>query len=283
MAIAMPFDAAADLVAGRGTSRVSPVDVALDVLTDTRGARAASSVAVDPRNAEARDYVRECVALADLGEWFAHKLRGATSLAVYQLTGMGAWLDAAKGETELAGTAFTQLASDTSYIKHFNERMRMETLGLLPFHWLEEAPRLAADMPSVDDVATAVAAEHEPPPKGGFPAAISWLDTPRRTGPGLASLTISPMDPNAPTWFVTATLIGAAPQGATVNILYRNFRSDRMDWVSLPAIGSGTTWTCAVPGTGDGGFFAVEIVGGPGEAYRYPDATVEMPYVTLPP
>src|SRR5262249_43312342 len=78
--VASPLEAARDLVAGVATSRLSPVHVAQIVLNDAARARVAAKIAVDPANREARDVVRECVALADLGEYFAHKLRAATAL-----------------------------------------------------------------------------------------------------------------------------------------------------------------------------------------------------------
>ena len=67
---------------GRGTSRLSPVDVALDHPRGAKQARSASAVAIEPSNAEARDVVRECVALADLGEWFAHKTQKLDVLGI---------------------------------------------------------------------------------------------------------------------------------------------------------------------------------------------------------
>jgi hypothetical protein len=282
-AIASPSDAAADLVAGRGTSRVSPVDVALLVLADAKSAREASLVEVDPSNVEARDYVRECLALADLGDWFAHKLRAATALAVYELAGGSEWLASARSETALAHSAFTTLASDTDYIAPFDERMRMQQLGLLPFHWKKEVARLPLDVASIDKVVAGLRAS-PPAPKAGLPSPAAWLNTARPPGPELRALTVTPTDPNAPMWTVTATLAEPPAAGAEVNILYRPFPSDGPDWASVRAEGRGVTWRASVPGTGGyGGMFAVEVTGGPRAAYRYPDVTVETPYRTLPP
>ena len=52
--VASPHDAAADLLAGRPTARLGPLDVARQVLADVAAARAAAAVPVDPANAEAR-------------------------------------------------------------------------------------------------------------------------------------------------------------------------------------------------------------------------------------
>src|SRR5262249_46871654 len=91
-AIAGPSDEAGRLPAGPPPPRAAPSEGARRVLADAAAARAAASAAVDPANVEARDVVRECLALADLGEYFAHKLRAATALAVHAGSGHPDWL-----------------------------------------------------------------------------------------------------------------------------------------------------------------------------------------------
>jgi hypothetical protein len=281
-ALAMPYEAADDLTRGRGTSRLTPVDVAQIVLADAKLARTASEVKIDPANPEARDYVRECLALADLGEWFAHKLRSATALAVYERTGSASFLDAARSEITVADGAFTTLASDTAYIAPFYELMRMRKLNLARFHWRDELPLLAADPLSIEAVAEEVRAR---PPKPALspPPAKAWLDAPRGTGPGLSDLVVSPPDPKASSWTVAVTLASPPSAGERVNVLYRTFRSDGPDWAAVSATGAGTTWKATVPGTGEGGMFAVEIAGGQGHAFRYPDVRKETPYRVVAP
>jgi hypothetical protein len=281
-AVAMPYEAAEDVVQDRGTSRLSPIDVAQIVLDDAKRARGASQSRIDPANAEARDYVRECVALADLGDWFAHKLRSATALAVYERTGSASFLDAARSEIAVADRAFTTLASDTAYIAAFDEPMRMQKLHLARFHWREEVPLLASDPRSIDAVAEEVRAR-PPRPRRSLPRAKTWLDAPRGSGPGLSDLTVSPSDSKAPSWTVAVTLGSPLTAGERVNVLSRTFRSDGPDWTATPATGGGTTWKATVPGTGEGGMFAVEIAGGQGRAYRYPDVRKETPYRVVAP
>jgi hypothetical protein len=281
-AIAGAFDAATDLVLGRGTSRLSPVDVALQVLADVAIAREASKVPIDANNAEARDVVRECAALADLGEWFAHKLRGATALAVYEQSGQVEWLDAARSETRAASSAYIALAADTAYIAPFADPMRMGKLGLLNFHWKDQLPRLPLDMASIDESAASV--QSAPPSyHGNLPEPSTWLDTPRAEGPGLETITVTPMDPDAPEWTFHFRLGAAPPESASVNLLYRPFDSNAADWVATAATGGGRDWQATVPGTHNGVIYAVEIEGAPGHAYRYPDVTVETPYRVLAP
>jgi hypothetical protein len=281
-AVAAPLDAATDLVAGQGTSRLSTVDVALTLLADAQAARAASQVAIDETNPEARDVVRECVALADLGEWFAHKLRAATALAVYQETGDSAWLDTATSETQAALAAYATLAADTSYIAPFYDRERMQQLGLTLFHWREQIPRLFLDSTSIDLV-QAVTEVLPPEFSGKLPPPSTWLNTPRAPGPGLEALTVTPTDPGASDWTVHVTLGGSPSPGSKVNVLYRPFDSTAGDWVSVAATGAGKTWQASIPGTHDGLMYAVEIEGAPGSSYRYPDVTVETPYRALAP
>ena len=281
-AVALPYEAADDLVQGRGTSRLSPVDIAQIVLADAKVARTASQVKIDPANAEARDYVRECVALADLGEWFGHKLRSATALAVYERTGSAEWVDAAKSEVAVADAAFTRLAQDTAYIAPFEEPMRMRKLGHPLFHWKEEVASLAWDPSSIDASVENVRA-HPPRSGASLPHAKAWLDAPRGSGPGLSQLTIAPMDPRAPSWTVAVTLAGPPPAGARVSVLYRPFKSSGPDWVAVPAAGAGTSWKATIPGTNDGAMFAVEVAGAQGQAFRYPDVRKETPYRVVAP
>jgi len=282
-AMALPYDVASDRLAGRGTSRLSPVDVALAILAAAKEARSATRVAIEPSNAEARDVVRECVALADLGEWFAHKTRGATALAFYQGGAGEKWLDAARKETATADAAYTHLAADTAYIAPFEERMRMQAKGLLPYHWKRQLPHLADDPASIDAIAAEMRAKPAPPPKAAPPDPLVWLDTARRPGPGLASLTVTPDDPRASSWTVTATFAAAVPEGAVVEILHRPFRSDGASWASVAATGHGKTWKGTVAGTGAGAMFAVDVNAGSGRAWRYPDVMHETPYKALAP
>jgi hypothetical protein len=281
-AVAMPSDAADDLVLGRGTSRLSPVDIAQFVLANAKIARKATTVKVDPGNVEARDYVRECIALADLGEWFGHKLRAATALAVYERSAAPDWLEVARAETRTADAAFTTLTTDTAYLAPFKDFRRMHYFNLSVFHWREELPLLAADAESIEAAVKAVRA-HPPQAARPLPRATAWLDAPRGAGPGLVNLAIAPADPAAPSWTVTVELANPPPAAAHVNVLFRPFASDGADWAALPATGAGKRWSAAVPGTGAGAMFAVEVVGGPGASFRYPDVRKETPYRALPP
>ena len=283
-ALALPNETADDLLQQRGTSRVSPVDLSLTILADAKEARTATKVAIDPTNREARDVVRECVALADLGEWFAHKYRGATALAVYEGSLSGRWLEAAKTETREADAAYTQLAKDTAYIATFEERMRMRHADLLDFHWAKQVPRLAGDAISIEEVEQEMRSSHVTSrAKGQLPDPKAWLNAARKPGPGLAKLDVNPDNPRATSWVVTATFATPPPRGAIVKILSRRFQSDGPDWEGTLATGSGTTWTATVQGRGQGEMFAVEVNGGPGQAWRYPDVMTETPYKALAP
>ena len=282
-AISLPDDVANDLVQGATTSRVSPLDVARAVLADAQQARAAASAVIDPANPEARDVVNECIALADLGEWYAHKLRSASALAVYRKTGVTDYLGAARTETGAAGNAWRALAGDASYILTFDENLRMRPLGVSPFHWGLTAvlTRLAEDPTSIDAVEAAVLA-NPPSFSGDLPSASSWLDTPRNIGPGLVSLDVSPQDPTAPNWNVSATFGADLPDGSQVNILWKPF-SGTSDWRSAPASQVGSTYQATIAGGGQGAMFAVEILSSTGDGWRYPDGFQETPYRALAP
>jgi hypothetical protein len=278
-AIAGPDEVAADLVAGAATSRLSPVEVAGRVLEAADRAALAGGAPND--NVLARDIVRECHALADLGQYFGHKLRGATALAVYQRVGLGDWLSAARAETTMADDAWRQLADDTSYIRPFADHLRMLSLGYDPFHWSAEVPALDDD-PRAIDASEAQVSAAMPIPPATMPAAEVWLRSSRPQGPGLAELSVTPFDPAAATWLVRAHFATAVPTNALVRVLWKPFQSE-VDWsvVDTTAAGDGS-YSASVAGGGAGGLFAVEVLSAQG-GWRYPDPERETPYLSLPP
>ncbi len=280
LAVASPIEAAQDLIAGKGTSRVSPIEVAREVLYDAALARAAAAVPYDPSNVEARDFARECSALADFGEYFGHKLRAATALAVYGGSGAADYLAAARSETALADAAWTALAADTAYIAPFLEMMKMVLIGFPTYHWSMMVPHLAEDPASIDQY-VAEAGPHLPSSPPSLPPAATFLDSTRPAGPGLASLVAEePVDGKQ---WVMATLIHDLPESARVRLWWKEF-SGLTDWNVTDAVRlDDHTFLASADKEDASGFFAIEIEGGPGASYRYPDSTQGAPYVAVPP
>ena len=294
-AVAEPREAAADLVAGQAQSRVSPVDVAAQVLADVERVEGIlRAVAADGQTAAvlrdgvlARDLARESQALADLGRHFGHKLRAATALAVYRQTGTSAWLASARTETTVADAAWRKLADDTGYMKPFHERLRMSVLGYDPFHWSKLVPALDADGKALDAVAATVAAA-PPTASRSLPTPDAWLAAPRAPGPGLAALSVTPATATATMWDVTvrfASPLPSPPGGAPrneVNVLWKPFDS-QSDWSAVPATaGADGAFTATVAGGTAGALFAVELRTAAG-AWRYPDPMIATPYVSVSP
>ena len=280
-AIAGPFEAAIELASGQPGTRLSPREVARLVMEAARRARAAGTIPIDPNNAEARDLRRECVVLADLGDFFAHKLRAATALAVYARTGQSDYLAAARAESSLSNGAFSTLAGDTAYIVPFVDALRMSPLGLNPFHWQGEVARLADEEPSIAAVAAQVAAAL-PPASATLPPAAAWLDQARAPGPGLETFDIAPRDAKAAAWTVKATLHSEPPPGSAVRILWKHFANNN-DWTVATTTGAGRVWHATIRGGGAGALFAVEVAPPGQEGWRYPDLLEQTPYVTLAP
>jgi hypothetical protein len=288
-AVASAAEAAADLVAGLATSRLSPVDVAAEVLGDverTMDALAGADRDAIRDNALARDIARECRAVADLGRYFAHKLRAATALAVYQRTGRADWLATARDEIAAAHAGWRALADDTAYIRPFHDRLRMERtdvagLGYNPFHWTAVVPALAADDTALDAGLAAVTAA-APAFSGSLPDPRIWIASPRTGGPGFRDLSVTPADGRATAWTVRARFGAALPVNATVRVLWKPFDSER-DWSGVDASpASDGSYTAAVTSEGTGAMFAVEVRDAEG-AWRYPDPRLATPYVSLPP
>jgi hypothetical protein len=285
-AIALPQEVADDLVAGRPTTRLSPLEIAQTVLDDAALAKAAATVLLDPANAEARDVQRECLALSDLGAYFGHKLRAATVLAVYELSARMDYLDTARAETAAADAAWRNLAEDTKYILPFDDGLRMRVvLGFppsqpTPFHWSAEVPWLAEDSMSIDAVAARVAAIPPGAPRPDLPVASAWMATRRTAGPGLSALRVeaSPLGRH-----VTATLGSTSPALDVVRVLYKALESTA-PWQSVVAASTGAGFDYAADVPANAAMFAVEVVAAMGAGgWRYPDVLVETPYrVVLP-
>lgn len=295
-AVASPHETASDLLTGRPTTRLSSLEVAREVLGSAARAREAASVAIDDSNPWARDVARECVALADLGEYFGHKLRGATALAVFEATGRGDYLSAAMAETEIADTAWAQLGVDTQYIAPFWEMLRMAQLGLPRYHWsyqgVGDDPRSIAR--SIDGAPT-------PSPEwDSLPPADTWLNRGRTAGPGLVALFAGPPSSGpAGSLQVTACLARPAPEAAEVSFLWKPF-SGSADWQSVaadplstppepdgPCAGACRSERCSFGATltalADGAYFALEIAATTDAGWRYPDVLRGPPYITVAP
>ncbi|MDB4993345.1 MAG: hypothetical protein JWM74_777, partial [Myxococcaceae bacterium] len=254
--------------------------VAQIVLEDARRARLAQDVAIDPTNPEARDVRRECIAVADLGDYFGHKLRAATALAVYEGSADDAWLAVARDESAQAGAAWRALADDTAYVKTFDEPVRMGYLGLRAFHWQKQVAYLDDDPRSIDQLVAEVTAK---PPvfTGSLPSPLAWLDTPREPVTSFSGLTIDPPDAHATTWNVTATFASPLPANARAAILWKPFHSNTA-WTKVDATIAGDRATARIDSSGAGGLFAVELIAGP-TARRFPDVITQTPYVVLAP
>jgi hypothetical protein len=282
-AVALPDELADDLVSGRPTTRISPLDVARVLLDDAAHARVAGSiVGTAPASAETRDVVRECTALADLATYFAHKLRAASALAVFQKTGRADYRDTASSEAATSAQARRQLAADTRHIAPFADHLRMAALNLGTFHWSRQLDRLAEDQSAIDAISKSVAATPPPPPAVDLPEPSAWLGSQRAPGPGLQSLEVSPPDPAAAAWVVTARLASPAPPGTQVRILWKPFNS-QTEWRSAEATAtSDGSFAATIDGGAAGGFFAAEVVTDVG-GWRYPNAAVATPYIVLPP
>ena len=218
---------------------------------------------------------RDHAAGADLGEYFAHKLRGATALAVFEATGTIDWLVAARAETSTADDAWAELADDTSYFVPFTDDYKTYPVSQCS----AQVPFLAEDGKSLDAAASAVG---QPPAfSGTLPVPTTWLYAPRPSHPN-ADLAIAPQDPRASQWTATVRVPGA-PAGTTVTVLWKPFASTK-NWTSVAATFAGTTFTALIAPTGNSGaLLAAEIVEPGGTCWRVPDPRVTMPYVSLAP
>jgi hypothetical protein len=277
-AIASPYELAQDLVHGRPTARTTPLEVARRVLDAATVARTAAAVRLQDEDTEARDLVRECVALADLGEWFAHKLRGASALAVYAASGSSDYLAVARDETSAAGDAWRALASDTAYLAPWTEPLRMSFLGVTPFHWAALAPKLLDDDAGIGALVAAWKA-HPQLSSVPLPKAARWLDPTRAAAPAIVDANLAP---TAAGWSAEVTL-DRPPPNTTVLLWYKPFNG-LASWKSMAlTAGSDGQYTGVLTVAPQAGLqFALEVAGAHFAA-RWPDAATATPYVAIAP
>jgi hypothetical protein len=139
------------------------------------------------------------------------------------------------------------------------------------------------DPKSIDASVAQLKASPPPPITVPLPSAAPWLETERPIGPSMVGIDIVPNDPTAPSWTVRVTFGAPLAAGATVKIVSKAFPSSA-SWSSVTAASiSSTVYAASLPNAGDGGMFAVEIEGPPGQAWHYPDPTRGVPYVVLAP
>jgi hypothetical protein len=276
-AVAGPWEAARDLLADTPTTRLSPRDVALTLLDAAARARRASAVAIDPRRSEARSVQRECVALADLAEYHAHKLRAATALAVYRGSLAEPWLAYARRESAAAVTAWRALVGHTSYIAEFTDNLRMVYLGIPRFHWRREQAWVDADAAALD--AAALDARTRPPTfTGELPAPEVWEAATRQALPTLVEPAASWHQSLSDDRRVRFVFSAELPTGAAVRVLWKPINA-REDWRSLPATVAGAgRYEATLPGDAARVLVALEVTGPTGIARRLPDPRAQTPY-----
>jgi hypothetical protein len=97
-------------VAGE-TDGTSPLEVSFDI--DRRAGHASdiahellSANPANTRNGELRDTLQDIIAMANLGQYYAAKIRGAAALAQFRATRVGAWQQTAIDELTHAQVAW---------------------------------------------------------------------------------------------------------------------------------------------------------------------------------
>jgi hypothetical protein len=263
-AIASPYELAADLANGRPTTRLTPLEVASIVLADASAAR---QPAVSVQGPEATDVVRETEALADLGEYFAFKLRAATALAVYQRTADARYLTWARDQSAQSTAAYQRLAAATAYVLPFEDRLRMSQFGLTPFHWSQQLPRLDQEAAAIDAVESAVAATR-PSFTGALPAPEALAVALRPTAPIPSMVHVGGS--------VSVSFAPPLPEGAKVTLLGKRF-ANVTDFSATPMSADDAGVFTAPLADGPGAIFAVDVeVGDAG--WRLPEVRRGIPY-----
>jgi hypothetical protein len=273
--VASAGETADDILAGRPTAKISTLDLAARMLEWSK--RASAAATVEQKNAEARDVARTCLALAKLGEYTAHKMIGATALAVYGSSAKDDWLAVARKETDTADAAWRDLASQTTWLAPLKDHLRMIHIGLPEAHYSDQLKWLPQDPAAIDKI---VASKPKP---STAPDAATTLAYVKPKAPAFDKIEISPLDPKAVSWTVTVRFAEAPPTGATVKVHWKSFEGAAF-WetpVAATAI-DGKTFTATITGTRRGALFAAELTT-TNAAYRFPDPFVTQPYVALPP
>jgi hypothetical protein len=279
-AVASPYETAQGVLRGEPDARLTSRDVARAMLARSALAAAASTVTLDPANAEARDVARECVALADLGAYHGHKLLAATALAVYQGGGGRPWLDEARAEALLAVAAWRALVAHTAHLAPFEDNLRTTPylFNLPRIHWRDQLPFVEGDPAAVERVAARPHADLAAPP-----SLAAWRDGARTSGPAPTRWDVTPATGDAAERRVTLAFAQPLPPDAVVTVLAKPF-SALTDWQTVAATRAGEAFTATLPARGRGLMWAVEVRSrAAGIAMRWPDVAAETPYRVIAP
>jgi len=274
-AVAGPWEAARDLLTDSATTRLTPGDAAAQLLDAAARARRADTVSLQPALREARSVQRECIALADLAEYHAHKLRAATALAVYQGSAAEPWLTFARSEMTAARAAWSALVTHTSHLAPFTDNLRMVYLGLARFHWRSEQAWVDGDLAVLETAAAAV--RLRPPAfRGTLPVPAAWAAETRADFPAVVAPTAWNQSLSSDRG-VRVTFAADLPAGTRVNLLWKSINA-RDNWRALPATVDGATVTATIPGDSARVLVALEVLGARGVARRLPDPRAQTPY-----
>jgi hypothetical protein len=275
-AVAGPWETARDLLAAVPTTRLTPREVAATLLDAAARARRAGWVRLEPSQREARSVQRECLALADLAEYHAHKLRAATALAVYQGSLSEPWLAYAQQEVSAARRAWSALVAHTAHIAEFDEHLRMIYLGLPRFHWRREQPWVDGDLAALENAAEAVR-RHPPNFHGTLPDPSHWEREERSAFPSIVTPSEAWYQPLPDDRRIRIVFAEALPAGTFVQVLWKPIDA-REDWRRLDTTAEGAAHEAVLPGDAARVLVAVEVNGPVGVARRLPDPRERTPY-----
>jgi hypothetical protein len=279
-------DFADDLLKGERSGKYTPIEVATWLEGHAEGAtRALARANRRVRTAGRPDYRRLAIDIAvaaDLGRFFAAKLRAGVLYRIFEQTGDAAALDAALGAYRRARDAWAAIVARTKDV--YVSDITVGELRVLRGHWADRLAAIDEDLAAV--AATKAAAKPVPKPvPGGAPstrAIAAALDQPTR--PALAAHHTAPASyaPDRPLPLV----VTLERDVRDVRLHYRAVNQAER-WQSLRMQAQGRAWAAEVPAEALTSpyplayYFEVAFAGGAGLYPGLGPATAEPPYVVV--
>lgn len=272
--IQSPAEYAQSLITNRPSARANPITMAAYVAQEARETRKfvqRARARMKTPTPEFNDLTTELEMLADLGDYFSHKMIAAAHFAV-----MTAWKDvslepAIRKELGSAAEAWGKLAAtgDTHY-KPFIDTLRMHTEE---YSWTKEGEKLPQDLVALDKAVTDIRASGG---QGNAPAVQVGLPKP---GPQIASCKSSVTDAGEAMKKLTVSVRfkpGAEPQ--QVFLKTKPFPSDKGPWVLTPMAKRLNAWTSEANVQPEGLMWCIEALDAKGNGTLWPGFRRETPY-----
>ena len=258
------------------TGRLTPyqaADILDEAASDTFDAVLAAKATAAADNKEFQCLTIDALALTDLAQYYAERLRGATEYNLAQAANDPAHLALARQHVAASHQHWNRLAKiESTHYKPFVDTLRIHTEH---FTWLEEAKKLSGDQNDLDDLAARI----EGQPKKDIPVP-SGTDT---AGPDVRVLSNKLTTQSDFRKRLRVDIAASDPAGVRdVYLKQKSFPSE-VDWRLTKMKSNGSKYSAEMAILPQGAMWCVVAIDKDGNGTQYPDFRKETPYLVIDP